>query len=87
MTEQLMEAGVLLAVGMSVVFAFLTLLIGGIHSIAWFANLFPYPQKMGNDNSPKYSQNKNNITRAAVVNPTIVAAISAAVHQHRRNTK
>ncbi len=36
MTEQLIEAGVLLGVGLSVVFAFLILLIGGLHAIAWY---------------------------------------------------
>lgn len=85
MTEQLIEAAVLLAVGMSVVFAFLTLLIGGIHSIAWFANLFPYPQEKTNNSVPKYSRDK--YANSTAVDPTLVAAISAAVHKHRSNTK
>lgn len=87
MTEQLSEAGILLAVGMSVVFAFLTLLIGGIHSIAWFANLFPYPQETTHSRSPKYSGNKNQVSTSTVVDPKIVAAISAAVHKHRSNSR
>lgn len=84
MGEQLAEAGVLLGVGMSVVFAFLTLLIGGIHGIAWFSQLFPQEQDANsNFNKPKY----NNNTSSSTVDPAIVSAIKAAVNTHRRNGK
>lgn len=88
MTEQLLEAGVLLGVGMSVVFAFLTLLIGGIHTIAWIARVFPEPQSDTYNSGPSYS-NKNNNKNAtpATVNPNIVAAITAAVNAHRQPKK
>jgi oxaloacetate decarboxylase gamma subunit len=88
MTEQLIEAAILLGVGMSVVFAFLTLLIGGIHAIAWFERKFPSPAPAlnstnNNNNSstqttvrPKQSNTQNNSNE-------IVAAISAALHIHR----
>ncbi|MFT6268464.1 MAG: oxaloacetate decarboxylase gamma subunit [Alphaproteobacteria bacterium] len=87
MTEQLAEAGMLLGVGMTVVFAFLTLLIGGIHSIAWLSNLFPYPESTSRKNSrPTYKQNKKNDSTTTTVDPNIVAAISAAVNAHRRKS-
>jgi oxaloacetate decarboxylase gamma subunit len=84
MSNQLAEAGVLMGVGMTVVFAFLILLIGGIHSIAWIANLFPQPEVMTHKNSkPKY----NKITSSpTTVDPKIVKAITAAVNTHRRAT-
>jgi oxaloacetate decarboxylase gamma subunit len=85
MVEQLTEAGILLAVGMSVVFAFLTLLIGGIHSIAWFSNLYPQAVENANKyNKPKYNKNSSTPT---TVDPTVVSAITAAVHAHRRKGK
>jgi oxaloacetate decarboxylase gamma subunit len=85
MTDQLAEAGILMGVGMTVVFAFLTLLIGGIHGIAWFANLFPQPEVATHKNSkPKYNQNNKNNSTPTTVDPSIVAAISAAVNAHRR---
>jgi oxaloacetate decarboxylase gamma subunit len=83
MSEQLAEAGMLMAVGMSVVFAFLTLLIGGIHGIAWFSNLFPQPEALEHKNSkPKYSKNTPTPT---TVDANVVKAITAAVNTHRRN--
>lgn len=87
MTEQLIEAGILLGVGMSVVFAFLTILIGGVHGIAWFSKLYPQAQDGVNKyNTPKYSHNKKNLT-STTIDSTVVAAITAAVHTHRKNGK
>ena len=54
MTEQLNEAGMLLAVGMAVVFSFLTLLIAGVHGIAWFVRVFPEPEKANSYSQPSY---------------------------------
>ena len=89
MTEQLIEAAILLGVGMSVVFAFLTLLIGGIHAIAWFERKFPSPAPALNSTN----NNNNNSSTQTTVRPKqsntqnnsneIVAAISAALHIHR----
>ncbi|MBF7072408.1 OadG family protein [Glaciecola sp. MH2013] len=83
MAEQLMEAGVLLAVGMSVVFAFLTLLIAGIHLIAWFERAFPSPIETPSTRPRQEPKQKNDITE---VSPQIAAAISAAVSTHRKST-
>lgn len=88
MAEQLIEAAILLGVGMAVVFAFLTLLIGGIHGIAWFSNLYPQAQDGANQyNVPKYNQNNKNNLTPTTIDSTVVAAITAAVQTHRRNSK
>jgi oxaloacetate decarboxylase gamma subunit len=85
MTDQLIEAGVLLGVGMLVVFAFLILLIGGIHAIAWFCRKFP-----SDSVTPLASQNRivqnNNRKSPTSVSPQVAAAITAAVHTHRHTT-
>lgn len=82
MGEQLMEAAVLLGVGMSVVFAFLILLIGGVNAIAWFVKKFPGPTASANNNAPRY--NKKASLAPTTVEPAIATAINAAVHTHRR---
>ena len=94
MTEQLAEAGVLLGVGMSVVFAFLILLIGGIHAIAWYCRKFPSDEiitpsprhraTLNQTNSNLNLNLSNNATSS--VSPQIAAAITAAVHTHRHTT-
>lgn len=84
MVEQLTEAGILLGVGMSVVFTFLTLLIVGIHAIAWFCRTFPSPEQTP-DIRPHQTQN-NNKKASSTVSPEIAAAITAAVHTHRHTT-
>lgn len=88
MTEQLVEAAVLLGVGMSVVFVFLTMLIGGIHIISWYCRKFPSPEAISVQhptNQQQDTHNKNNKSPTSV-NPQIAAAISAAVHAHRHTT-
>lgn len=81
MAEQLAEAGVLLAVGMSVVFAFLSLLIGGIKLIAWFCETFPSPDEQ----AQLTPSNNNNFTHEqTTVSPQIKAAIQTAVNLHRQ---
>lgn len=85
MTEQLIEAGILLSVGMSVVFAFLTLLIGGIQVIAWFARTFPDEVKESSKGSAKYHETApSNTSSQAAIPSDIAAAITAAIHTHRR---
>ncbi|WP_371192754.1 OadG family protein [Glaciecola sp. SC05] len=78
MNELLIEAAVLLGVGMSVVFAFLSMLIGGIKLIAWYAAKYPSPTQTN------IIHNKNNVLPTTTVKPDIVAAISAAVHIHQQ---
>lgn len=83
MLDQLVEAAVLLAVGMTVVFSFLTMLIGGVTLIAWYA------QANKDDQGKQSNQNNNNQNNkikssSTTVKPDIVAAISAAVHIHRQ---
>ena len=90
MADQLAEAGVLLAVGMSVVFAFLILLIAGIHAIAWYCRKFPSDEVVAHAPRNRASQNKpqptNTNKSSTVVSPQVAAAIAAAVHTHRHNT-
>jgi oxaloacetate decarboxylase gamma subunit len=86
--EQLTEAGILLAVGMSVVFAFLTLLIGGIKGIAWYCKMFPSPEDTTSGANTSNNYNNNNIAPTpaqATVSPQIKAAIQTAVNLHRHN--
>lgn len=79
----LAEAAILLSVGMVVVFLFLSMLIGAITFIAWLNKQFPDPS-ISTEASPI-----NSISNAKQANqtvaPNIVAAISAAIHQHRRS--
>jgi oxaloacetate decarboxylase gamma subunit len=89
MTEQLIEAAVLLGVGMSVVFGFLTLLIGGIQAIAWFERKFPSPvpaiktSNNNNNNSSTQTTVRPNQSNTQNVSNEVVAAISAALNIHR----
>jgi len=93
MTEQLIEAGMLLAVGMTVVFSFLTLLIGGIHGIAWFVRAFPAPEMSQGTYKPSYNNKKkqdnhqNKRLQPTTVKPNIAKAIGAAINEHRRAQK
>jgi oxaloacetate decarboxylase gamma subunit len=88
MTEQLAEAGILLGVGMSVVFSFLILLIGGIHAIAWYCRKFPSEEAQQSSSRPRVQQNQANSSSkpTSPVSPQIAAAIAAAVHTHRHTT-
>jgi oxaloacetate decarboxylase gamma subunit len=83
-TEQLNEAAMLLGVGMTVVFAFLSLLIGAIKVISWLVKITTKPELATLTQQPKaFQHNHKNTT----VNPDIVAAISAAVHVHQNKHK
>jgi len=86
MADQLSEAGILLAVGMTVVFAFLSLLIGGIHSIAWFCRAFPSAE-VAQSGPPRLPNNNSKISPTTTVSPQIKAAIQTAVNLHRHNKK
>lgn len=77
-SEALLEAAMLLAVGMVVVFAFLSLLILVINLIASFARR--YPETNSNQGADtKISQSP------ATVSPALVSAITAAIHQYKKN--
>lgn len=80
MSELLYEAAILLGVGMSVVFAFLSLLIGAMKAITWFVKMTSPPEAA--IQSPQNIRLKPN--SATTVSPDTVAAISAAVHMHQR---
>jgi oxaloacetate decarboxylase (Na+ extruding) subunit gamma len=79
----LVEAAYLLLVGMSVVYAFLALMILTIKLVAWLDQKWP-----------ESALNASLASQRSVVNvdvadsepsATIVAAITAAIHQHRQS--
>ncbi|MCC2616651.1 OadG family protein [Aestuariibacter halophilus] len=75
--QLLIEAATLLVAGMTFVFLFLTLLIGAIHVIAWIN------QRLGAEPTIEHA------VAAPAANPTepsqgVISAISAAVHQYRK---
>jgi oxaloacetate decarboxylase gamma subunit len=89
MNDQLIEAGILLTVGMSVVFTFLILLIAGIHSIAWFCRKYPSAEIIPHTAQNRATQDRkiqDNNKSPTPVNPQVAAAITAAVHTHRHTT-
>lgn len=82
----LVDSAVLLLVGMSVVFIFLSILIFAIHAIEWITKRFPDEE----DTQPH--QFAAPVVAPQVVPPgdaqvdtKVVAAISAAVHQYRNS--
>ena len=77
----LVEAANLLLVGMGVVFAFLTLLIGAVNFISWLNQKFP---ESTSSHSSVQSASHPGVQSHQHVPPKIVAAISAAVRQYRR---
>lgn len=92
----LVEAGSLMLIGMVFVFSFLGLLIVGIHLIARFCEAFPGESPEPSANVNRHSANVNrhsaNVNRSnQAVQPgidgNVIAAISAAIHTHRQNSK
>lgn len=81
LASMLSEAGTLLLVGMSVVFIFLSLLIGAINLIAWMCA--KYPEVQDSSASCGFSQTVSSSVSTQNVSPSTVAAISAAIQQHR----
>lgn len=69
-------------VGMVVVFAFLTLLIGGVKLIAYVCQTFPGEENV----SPTLPQQQSTTTELQP-NHRVVAAIAAAISQHRQQNK
>jgi oxaloacetate decarboxylase gamma subunit len=79
----LAEAANLLLVGMVVVFLFLSMLIGAITLIAWINKLIPDESLNSTDNQTKLTNSTSSDNQG--VSPKIVAAISAAIFQHRQS--
>ena len=83
----LLDSAILLVVGMSVVFVFLTILIFAIHAIEWFANKLPSEESVTNKSvTPSFQSAPTAAPAGSNVDPKVVAAITAAVHQHRSNS-
>jgi oxaloacetate decarboxylase gamma subunit len=95
----LIEAGSLMLIGMVFVFSFLGLLIVGIHLIARFCEAFPgeTPEPSANLKEPSVNLKGPSATSANLspsnqavqpgIDGSVVAAISAAIHTHRQNSK
>lgn len=75
------EAATLMLTGMVFVFAFLALLIAGVKAIAWYCLRYP-----GNEDVAVSVRTPSAPVQSAVSGQTI-AAITAAIHQHRNNQK
>lgn len=92
----LFEAGSLMLIGMVFVFSFLGLLIVGIHLIARFCEAFPGEEqeplanvnrRSANVNQTSVNVNLNNQAVQPGIDGNVIAAISAAIHTHRQNSK
>lgn len=81
LASMLSEAATLFLVGMSVVFIFLSLLIGAINLIARVCAKYPEVQDSLVSRMPVQTVSSSPSTQN--VSPSTVAAISAAIHQHR----
>lgn len=79
-TSHLIEAASLMLVGMGFVYAFLGLLIVGVHGIAKFCQRFPGEEPQ----APKKRSAKPVVANTAGADQKVIAAITAAVHQHRQ---
>ena len=76
-TDLLIEAAYLMAVGMCVVFIFLGCLIGAMNLIAWLVKQVPEPPL------PMLNVPRQTTSNEPQLSASLVAAITAAVHQHR----
>ena len=76
-------------IGMVFVFSFLGLLIVGIHLIARFCEAFPgeIPDPSDNVNRRSANLTRNNQAVQPGIDGNVIAAISAAIHTHRQNSK
>lgn len=92
----LFEAGSLMLIGMVFVFSFLGLLIVGIHLIARFCEAFPgetaepsahLKEPSANLKGPSVNLSRNNQAVQPGIDGNVIAAISAAIHTHRQNSK
>lgn len=81
LADMLTEAATLMLIGMSIVFIFLSFLIGAVNFTAWICAKSPEGQdqtvtRQSSQKSPVSSSTRN-------IPPSTVAVISAAIHQHR----
>ncbi|TAP26340.1 oxaloacetate decarboxylase [Alteromonas sp. KUL17] len=92
----LFEAASLMLIGMVFVFSFLGLLIVGIHLIARFCEAFPgetaepsahLKEPSANLKGPSANLSRNNQAVQPGIDGNVIAAISAAIHTHRQNSK
>jgi oxaloacetate decarboxylase gamma subunit len=79
----LAEAANLLLIGMVVVFLFLSMLIGAITLISWVNKLIPDESLNTLESQVKFTN--STLPNNQGVSPKIVAAISAAIFQHRQS--
>lgn len=79
----LAEAAILLVVGMVMVFLFLSMLIGAITLIAWVDKFFPEATLHTLESHSKL--NINALSSDQSVSPKVVAAITAAISQHKQS--
>ncbi|MFQ3220822.1 MAG: oxaloacetate decarboxylase gamma subunit [Paraglaciecola sp.] len=80
-TALLFEAANLLAVGMVVVFLFLSLLIGAVTGIAWLCAKFP--DEIGSPQTVLESKSATSIVHEGEIPQPVIAAIAAAITQYR----
>jgi oxaloacetate decarboxylase gamma subunit len=78
-SELLAEAGILMLVGMVVVFLFLSMLIVAIKLLTKFAEAYPDPIKPTRNEIKPISSSKTS--------PQVIAAITAAVKQYKARNK
>ena len=91
----LFEAASLMLIGMVFVFSFLGLLIVGIHLIARFCEAFPgetaepsaHLKGPSDLKGPSANLSRNNQAVQPGIDGNVIAAISAAIHTHRQNSK
>ncbi|MEC8788121.1 MAG: OadG family transporter subunit [Pseudomonadota bacterium] len=92
----LFEAASLMLIGMVFVFSFLGLLIVGIHLIARFCEAFPgetaepsahLKGPSAHLKGPSANLSRNNQAVQPGIDGNVIAAISAAIHTHRQNSK
>ena len=79
MSNLLSEAATLMMTGMAFVFAFLALLIGGVRCIAWYCEKFPGEAPTATPVRARAAPASNE----NAINAGTIAAITAAIHQHR----
>jgi oxaloacetate decarboxylase gamma subunit len=73
----LMDAANLMMIGMFVVFLFLAALIGAVNLIAWLNKRYPESTVNSGQQAANSAQSKSGLPSG------LVAAITAAIHQHR----
>ena len=92
----LFEAASLMLIGMVFVFSFLGLLIVGTHLIARFCEAFPgetaepsahLKGPSAHLKGPSANLSRNNQAVQPGIDGNVIAAISAAIHTHRQNSK